>query len=585
MAWNPRKSNNSGSSWSDSDQGRGSSLSPGPVRANVFTNDDFKPIQAEVKTAADFKPIQAQTACYDSSTCASGWACVGGFCVDNTGSPAGGSALTTSASPGFQSAYPGYQPPNGQSSGGSVVPNSGGNSNVPVGARYPRNTGSGRGSGSTSGCGNNFYNDPDGNRVSTPCEPNPADNGCRKSGCGPDRLNASDCCGEERCCRYSANGFGVTVNCNCGPCPDPSNECNSFCSNFRAANGQLSPGCDDQSICDECSDCISTPGGPPGTSCQPKVIGQAPCQCDESSCSLACDRCDPDGICRVDCDNCVVPFPTYARCSCGDFRTTSYVNACGARWADPVDCSALCGEKDEPDECAGTCTSVSWCDDQPTPPCPAGSSCSSNGSISAGGKTCYIRTDCDKTNVPPECEECDCNCNDDCPDCEICNSSGVCVDDPACKDYYAGIIVFIYEVASSPQTLPCSGDTETVQRLVGRFEGNYANDNDPGPGVVWITVGTVTPGSPCANITCTPAGGCIPNGSYVREFPRRANGSPVTDAKERFEGNYSESRTIGFDRTVYTFYSGATVTLLGYGDSPSEAQADVNAQLSQLQGA
>ncbi len=430
MAWNPRKSSNSGSSWSDSDPSEGSSLQPGPVRAKVFKNDDFKPVQAKVKTAADFEPVQAQTACYDSSTCASGWACVGGFCVDNTGSPAGGSALTTIPSPSFQQNYPNYQPP----SSTPGIPNSGGSSNVPIGARYPRSTGSGGGSGSTSGCGNDYYIDPDGNTVATPCEPNPADNGCRKSGCGPDPFNASDCCGEERCCRYSANGVGVTVNCNCGPCPDPSNECNSFCSNFRAANGDLFPGCEDSSVCDECSECVSTPGGPPGTSCQPMVVGTAPCQCEESSCNLACDRCDPDGICRVDCDNCVAPFPTLARCSCGYFDTTSYVNACGARWADAVDCSALCAEKIEPDKCAGTCVSVSWCDGQPTPPCPTGSSCTNTGTVSAGGKTCYIRTDCDKSSVPEECKECDCNCEDDCPDCKICDASGKCVDDPTCSE-------------------------------------------------------------------------------------------------------------------------------------------------------
>ena len=381
---------------------------------------------------ADFAPVQAQTACYDSSTCASGWICAGGFCVDNAGSVASGTTTTIIPSPSFQNSYPNYQPQNGQSSGGNYIPNSSGGSNVPLGARYPRVTGSGRGGGSFSGCGDNYYYDPDGNKVSTPCEPDLADNGCRKSGCGPDRLNASDCCGEERCCRYSANGAGVTITCSCGACDDPSDECNSFCSNSRAATGELSPGCDNASVCDECSDCVSTPGGPPGTSCQPKVLGSSPCQCEESSCGAQCDRCDPDGICRTDCDKCVAPYPTYARCACGDFRTTSYVNACGARWADPVDCSKLCNENDR-DECSGTCVDVSWCAGQSAPPCPAGSSCSGTGTISAGGKTCYLRTDCDKLNVPEKCKECDCNCDDDCGDCENCNASGKCEPDPACE--------------------------------------------------------------------------------------------------------------------------------------------------------
>ena len=486
MAWNPNKKNRDGSSWTDP-QGNGSYwLVPEPVKTKWLTPVPIKSALLQ-PTPVSSAPLGSATisedvatsntsSCTDSNQCASGWLCSGGVCVEG-GSPASGSTFPTQTSPSFQSSYPGYEPINGQSSGGTYYPNSSGASNTPVGARYPRGTGSGGGGGGTSGCGDDYYNDPDGNKVPTPCEPNPADNGCRKSGCGLDRFNASDCCGESRCCRYSANGVGVTVSCSCGDCPDPSDECNSFCSNFRAANGQLYPGCNDQSICDECSDCVSTPGGPPGTSCQPKVIGQAPCQCEASSCSLACDRCDPDGVCRVDCDNCVVPFPTYARCSCGDFRTTSYVNACGARWADPVDCSALCEERDEPDKCAGTCTSVSWCEGQPTPPCPAGSSCSSNGSISAGGKTCYIRTDCDKTNVPPECEECDCNCEDDCPDCELCGDDGECYPDPACESNKIYLILSF----SNPK-FKIGNDLCNAPGLFNTYEGCSCYESLDNPG-------------------------------------------------------------------------------------------------------
>ena len=541
-------------------------------RVNLSPAEDF----AKAGQAA-YSPLSGEVApellsCSDSSQCASGWTCSGGTCVDSNGTPAGGSSSTTTTSPGFQSAYPDYQPPNGQSSGGSVVPNSGGNSNVPIGAVYPRSTGSGGGSGSTSGCGDNYYNDPDGNRVSTPCEPNPADNGCRKSGCGPDRFNASDCCGEKRCCRYSANGSGVTVNCNCGPCPDPSNECNSFCSNFRAANGQLYPGCNDQSICDECSDCISTPGGPPGTSCQAKVIGTAPCQCEESSCGAACDRCDPDGICRVDCDNCVVPFPTYARCSCGDFRTTSYVNACGARWADPVDCSALCEERDEPDKCAGTCTSVSWCDGQPTPPCPTGSSCTSTGTISAGGKTCYIRTDCDKTNVPPECEECDCNCENDCPDCQICNPSGKCVPDPDCEDQYFieyAWYTLDYEVQWS-ESNECEGGKTTydIAHLIGGANSGILL-KDP-MGTAWV----VTSNNDCPTCENCPTSGLATgrNSSGYVQYP---------------DGTQTSSRNLGFcqctsgSETPRNLYYRTGITV-GIGDSPEAARCAAKAKNPKL---
>lgn len=365
------------------------------------------------------------TKCSDSNQCASGWVCSGGFCVDNNGTPANGSTEAVVTSPGFQSAYPGYIPPNGTPG----VPNSGPNSNVPIGARYPRGTGSGRGSGSLSGCGEDNITDPNSNkRTKSRCEPDPPDNGCRKSGCGPDPGKAHDCCGEERCCRYSANGFGVTTRCFCGPCPPKDDQCNSFCSSFKSATGDLMPGCDPSSVCDECSDCI---GGFSGTMCSAKVEGTAPCQCEGSGCGLSCENCDPDGVCRLDCERCTVPYPTYARCSCGYFESIAYVNVCGERKTISVDCESLCRNEDDP--CAGSCSTVTWCEGA-EPPCPPRSTCTNNGFVSAGGRTCYFKTVCNKSSVPPECEECDCNCDDDCRDCEICGSSGICIDDPECGE-------------------------------------------------------------------------------------------------------------------------------------------------------
>ena len=38
-------------------------------------------------------------------------------------------------------------------------------------------------------------------------------------------------------------------------------------------------------------------------------------------------------------------------------------------------------------------------------------------------------------NLPPECEPCDCNCNDECPNCQLCNTgTGKCYPDPACNE-------------------------------------------------------------------------------------------------------------------------------------------------------
>jgi hypothetical protein len=41
---------------------------------------------------------------------------------------------------------------------------------------------------------------------------------------------------------------------------------------------------------------------------------------------------------------------------------------------------------------------------------------------------------CDKSNVPDTCGECDCNCEDDCPDCQYCDTNGKCQPDPDCCD-------------------------------------------------------------------------------------------------------------------------------------------------------
>lgn len=43
---------------------------------------------------------------------------------------------------------------------------------------------------------------------------------------------------------------------------------------------------------------------------------------------------------------------------------------------------------------------------------------------------CEASEECD--DLPPDCEPCDCNCNDECGECKICNSAGKCVPDPAC---------------------------------------------------------------------------------------------------------------------------------------------------------
>jgi hypothetical protein len=106
-------------------------------------------------------------------------------------------------------------------------------------------------------------------------------------------------------------------------------------------------------------------------------------------------------------------------------------------------------EKDcatEPDPCAPT-GSTTRCVDGSAPvdplanpggpegiSCPEGKTCQYAGYLEINGKTCYFYNTWVTDDIPPECEECDCNCHDDCPDCELCGANGECYPDPECED-------------------------------------------------------------------------------------------------------------------------------------------------------
>jgi len=64
------------------------------------------------------------------------------------------------------------------------------------------------------------------------------------------------------------------------------------------------------------------------------------------------------------------------------------------------------------------------------------------------GKTCYFYNTWVTDDIPSECKECDCNCNNDCGDCEICNAQGECVRDPNCCDSVEDQRV-LYEVTTN----------------------------------------------------------------------------------------------------------------------------------------
>lgn len=317
--------------------------------------------------------------CFDSNNCASGWSCIGGKCA--------------------------------QSNAGA--------------------SGSG---GGTSGCGDDADN-------RDKC----GAGDCTKSTCGASGNNPGNdtCCDGQKCCQRGDDGL---VHCTCGPCPPPKVSCDAFCAAFYSAHGVRTMGCTEGNTCTQCEECRLVESFQP-RQCVPLEPESAGCWCPQSidEPPEECMKCMGTGEWREDCENCQACYTVNVDCGCA--RTTQKccepgcITAGGQQsctekaWAN---CYAACtsSDDDEPeDPCIGECYGQHFCDG-PLPPCPDGASCTDNGTISAGGRTCYVRTVCDKSGVPLECRDCDCNCSNDCKYCEICNEGGLCVPDPECKEDY-----------------------------------------------------------------------------------------------------------------------------------------------------
>ena len=122
-----------------------------------------------------------------------------------------------------------------------------------------------------------------------------------------------------------------------------------------------------------------------------------------------------------------------------------------------------CAPASSCDPCKGDCTTKSYCSDTtgPAPDCPPGIKCTETGTLSAGGVDCTFREECDMSNVPESCKDCDCNCNNDCNECEICAADGTCQPDPNCEEarstWFKASIPYIYEGCSYNQEVGAGG--------------------------------------------------------------------------------------------------------------------------------
>lgn len=353
---------------------------------------------------------QGGTLCTSSSQCGSGYSCIGGRCIPPTESGSGsgggtGSGNSSASCPPDPSPVP---PPPDQDCGTT---------------------------GPTSDAG--------------PC----SSPGCGGAGGGGGNGYAEECCGT-RCCRIG--GFGVQ--CYCGDCPPPG-RCQEYCDAFYKVNYRQAEGCSKPTICSECEYCSTIA---PFALCRPYQSG-GPCHCGGSNgCSGQCETCKEDGTCEYNCNNCTSCITLYNQlCNC--LSGPRYVtircctSTCNENNLSFVKCRedgcnnpSVCPPTDPPksDPCKGDCYTRTCCVEggppecdfppcvQPPscPPCPPNSSCRNLGYISAGDETCYIEEVCDKSNVPDSCGECDCNCQDDCPDCQYCDANGTCQPDPDCCD-------------------------------------------------------------------------------------------------------------------------------------------------------
>jgi hypothetical protein len=337
--------------------------------------------------------------CLNSSTCAIGYACIGGKCEKKESPSTGGFSIPPIPVPG---PVPGSSP--------------------------PRDCG-GPGSGLNGGC-------------VSPNPTNPGNPGCTIPTCGqnwprPDYGPDTDCCGI-RTCRY-VNG---TVQCSCGntdtspgagvgssPGPRP---CNQWCDQYYKSTGETSKACRG-AVCDECTSCnyngvcTNTGGGP--------------CHCNGAS------ACGPGYECRQDGECGRKPFIACCdhteTCVCGEKVTKRYCNymteeggsrgiCAGAAKIALRECAKICDPGGVGDDgCTGAssgdgfiCVDGGSCGS--APPCPQGTECTLTGCVTASGRTCYFYKYTNYTGATPECCSVECHCHTDCPPGHHCDN-GNCI--------------------------------------------------------------------------------------------------------------------------------------------------------------
>jgi hypothetical protein len=233
----------------------------------------------------------------------------------------------------------------------------------------------------------------------------------------------------KRCCSCGTNG------CTCyeGECPPQPPTCSRFCTEADGLGANvMSCGPKECDICHYCDDLVSPP---------------------------VCREDQPGADCR-----CGYQCPGCMQCS---FAGNCLIKNCPSPPNPP--------EEAPSNQCEPECRDTEVCVTN----------------SSTGEVTCSTVQQCG--DLPAECEPCDCNCSNECPDCYICNSAGKCVTDPACDE------VTEYDiVATGTMTGTCSYISSGNRVLCGTLTLNY------GPTVVGSWDGEGDP--PTMSVS---AGGCF----------------------------------------------------------------------------
>lgn len=300
-----------------------------------------------------------------------------------------------------------------------------------------------------------------------PCKPG-NDTGGSKDKCmkpTPGNCEKEPDCPGVKCCREQRDG---SIRCVCGDCEQTDTAvCNTWCDSQYKSFGTAGPGCFTKdmegfgecggNICDECEFCDNNIFGDGGICTLGEQGGLNPlaCHC-FPSCKEECHSCDKDkdsdsfGECEYEpaecaeccetwnyeCPQCNIYFrgvethcePVTSGLSCIEQLRARLFSAC----------RVLCDSSDGDDPCdinkIGQNTSYCYEGAESDFICPEGKRCTLTGRINGPTSTCDLYNIIDPETIPPQCQGCDCNCDNDCGDCEICNASGICEPDPECED-------------------------------------------------------------------------------------------------------------------------------------------------------